>query len=254
MQIWNSLCIAFAMYSRIPVPQADWDKKNMRYVMCCFPLVGAVIGAAVCLTAKVLLYLGFGHALRSVLLLLVPIVLTGGIHLDGFLDTVDARSAYLPRERRLEILKDPHIGAFAIIGAGAYFLLAYGVWTELKESAFPVVGCGFGLSRVLSAYAVISWKNARGTGLAAEFQEAAGRRVTKGVLVFEGILYILGMFCFHWQEAVMAVFAAGVCYLYYYVMAFRDFGGITGDLAGWFLQVCELGMASGIVIGDAVWY
>ena len=46
MWIFNSLIIAIAMYSKIPMPQAEWNEKNMRYAMCFFPVVGVVIGAA----------------------------------------------------------------------------------------------------------------------------------------------------------------------------------------------------------------
>ena len=254
MQVWNSLCIAFAMYSKIPVPQADWEEKNMQYVMCCFPLVGGVIGLAVCLTAELMDWFLVGASFRAVVLLLVPVAVTGGIHLDGFLDTVDARSAYLSKERRLEILKDPHAGAFAVLGACVYFLLDYGVWTEVRNEMLPVLACSFCFSRVLSAYAVLSWKNARGTGLAAGFQEASAKRSSKMILLIEGLILLSVMVFLHWREAAAAVIAAAICYLYYHYMAFREFGGITGDLAGWFLQVCELGMAAAIVIGDKVWY
>ena len=46
MWIFNTLIIAIAMYSKIPMPQAEWNEKNMRYAMCFFPVVGVVIGAA----------------------------------------------------------------------------------------------------------------------------------------------------------------------------------------------------------------
>ena len=46
-KLWNSLVLAFAMYSSVPVPRADWEKENMRYILCCFTLVGAVLGALV---------------------------------------------------------------------------------------------------------------------------------------------------------------------------------------------------------------
>ena len=43
-QLANSFKIAFSMYSKIPMPQSEWSKENMRYVMCFLPLIGAVIG------------------------------------------------------------------------------------------------------------------------------------------------------------------------------------------------------------------
>ncbi len=53
----------------------------------------------------------------------IPILVTGGIHLDGLLDTVDAKSSYGDRKKKLAILADPHVGAFAIIGGSVYLLL-----------------------------------------------------------------------------------------------------------------------------------
>ena len=61
----------------------------------------------------------------------LPVLLNGGIHMDGFLDVTDAKSSYGDREKKLEILKDPHTGAFAIIGGCVYFLIYYGAFGEL---------------------------------------------------------------------------------------------------------------------------
>ena len=49
MIILQTIAVAFAMFSAIPVPQFDWNEKNMRYAMCAFPLIGAVCGALWCL-------------------------------------------------------------------------------------------------------------------------------------------------------------------------------------------------------------
>ena len=132
MWIFNSLIIAIAMYSKIPMPQAEWNEKNMRYAMCFFPVVGVVIGAAEFAAGYALLHwLHCKPLLFSVAMTLIPVLITGGIHLDGFADTVDAMSSYAERERRLEILKDPHTGAFAIIGLCCYFLANVGIWSEI---------------------------------------------------------------------------------------------------------------------------
>ena len=54
------------------------------------------------------------------------LLVTGGIHLDGFMDTTDARSSYGDREKKLAILKDSHVGAFAVIGCSFYLILSAG--------------------------------------------------------------------------------------------------------------------------------
>ena len=135
-QLWNSFKIAFSMYSKIPMPKSDWKKENMRYIMCFFPLIGLVIGALTlawgigggALVSSKLLY--------TIILVLIPVFVTGGIHLDGLLDTADALNSYQPRERKLEILKDSNSGAFAIITAMVYFLLR----SYKKKSACDLSG------------------------------------------------------------------------------------------------------------------
>ena len=115
--LWNSFKIAFSMYSKIPVPQSEWTKENMRYVMCFLPIIGAVIGGLVygwALLASVLGIVG-ETSFYTAVMILIPVAVTGGIHLDGFLDTSDALSSWQTQEKRLEILKDSRAGAFAVL-------------------------------------------------------------------------------------------------------------------------------------------
>lgn len=116
-QLWNSFKIAFSMYSKIPMPKSQWTKENMRYIMCFFPLIGAVIGGLTWLWGIWGMELVQSRLLYVILLVLIPVFVTGGIHLDGLLDTADALNSYQPRERKLEILKDSNAGAFAVITA-----------------------------------------------------------------------------------------------------------------------------------------
>ncbi len=248
----GSLLTAFSMYSKLRVPQVEWSNQNMRYVMCCFPLVGAVVGGLVWLAGMGLADLPIGPQLRTVLLVLLPVVLTGGIHMDGFLDTMDALASYQPKERRLEILSDSHSGAFAVIGACGYFLLDYGIWSEMTPELLPLAALSFVFSRVCSGYAVTAWKSAKKKGLAAGFQQASDKKTTCRLLLIEGAA-VLGTMCLlNWKAAVAAVGTALALYGYFRFLADQKFGGITGDLAGWFLQVCELGMAAGLVVSKYV--
>ena len=140
-QLWNSFKIAFSMYSKIPMPKSQWTKENMRYIMCFFPLIGAVIGGLTWLWGTWGMELVQSRLLYVILLALIPVFVTGGIHLDGLLDTADALNSYQPRERKLEILKDSNAGAFAGITALAYFLLYLGVYSEMTVSNGGIFYC-----------------------------------------------------------------------------------------------------------------
>ena len=61
MIFFETLAVAFGMYSAIPVPQPEWNEKNMRYALGAFPLVGVVVGAFWILWMKLVLYFGFGE-------------------------------------------------------------------------------------------------------------------------------------------------------------------------------------------------
>ena len=76
MIVLQTIAVAFAMFSAIPVPQFDWNEKNMRYAMCAFPLIGVVIGAAWCVCGALPLP-GFAKAAGFAL---IPVWITGGIH------------------------------------------------------------------------------------------------------------------------------------------------------------------------------
>ena len=117
MTALQTIAVAFAMFSAVPVPQFDWNAKNMRYALCAFPLVGVVCGALWCLCGV----LPLPAVARAAGFCLVPVWVTGGIHLDGYADTCDALSSYGDTAKKLEILKDPHCGAFAVIRLCSYF-------------------------------------------------------------------------------------------------------------------------------------
>lgn len=236
----KSMLIAFSMYSKIPVPKTEWSDKSMRYTMCFFPLVGVVIGALMYAAGTLILMADIKPVLKAAVMTVIPVMLTGGIHLDGFLDTMDAIGSWAPKEKRLEILKDSNSGAFAVIGGCVYFVLSLGIWSEMSfdmlKSAVPV----FVLSRALSGLSVVSFPMAKNTGLAAMFSNAAHKRRVRIVMLLWIVLTAACMVAINPLTGAAAVLCAAAVFAYYYFMSKKNFGGITGDLAGYFLQVCEL--------------
>ncbi|PRR81626.1 adenosylcobinamide-GDP ribazoletransferase [Clostridium vincentii] len=245
--IWNSFKIAFSMYSKIPMPKTDWNKRNMKYALCFFPVVGLAILALVMLWNYISLNLKIGNILHTAILVVIPILVTGGIHLDGFLDTMDALSSYQPIEKKLEILKDPHTGAFAIISAITYFILYFGAWSEVHGDALIILSIGFILSRALSGLSIVIFPCAKNSGLVAMFSDAAEKDKVKYSMLFYIFICTLLMLFINIFLGGICVITALLVFIYYKVMSKKEFGGITGDLAGYFLQICELIMALSVV-------
>ena len=244
-KIWNSFLIAFAMFSKIPVPRADWDKENMRYMMCFFPLIGVVIGVLLQGLGILCTWLSFGDTMRGASFVLLPVLVTGGIHMDGFLDTTDALSSWQPREKKLEILKDSHAGAFAIITACVYFILWLGAWDQLlgNYNGICIMSLGFMMSRCLSGIGVITFPKARTDGTVAEFSRNSSDVLSRNVLIVYLVLLAAGMILIRPVWGSLAFVGALLIFWYYHHIAMKYFGGTTGDISGFFLCICEVGMA-----------
>ena len=250
--MFRSLCIAVAMYSKLPAPRVEWDKKSLSWAMCFFPVVGVVIALLLGIWLGLCEMLDFGPFLRAAVSLLLPIAVSGAIHLDGFCDTSDALGSHQSREKKLEILKDSHTGAFAIICCCLYLIFFFSVWCEVEPEGRTlwVLSLGPVLSRSFSGLAAVSWPNARGSGLLATFTQPMEAQKARAVLLVWVAVCAVAMIALDPVIGTAAVAGAGLSFLYYFVMSRRQFGGITGDLAGFFLQVCECAMVLAVVLAQ----
>ena len=243
--VLQTIAVAFAMFSALPVPQFEWNEKNMRYAMCAFPLIGLVCGGLWCLCGV----LPLPELARAAAFCLVPVAVTGGIHLDGYADTSDALSSYGDREKKLEILKDSHCGAFAVIRLCCYFVAYFGLCGSVRFT--PRAGLCWTLAlvleRALSGFAVAAFPLAKDTGLAHTFATAADKQTVRRFLSGLSALLILALTALGGGGLAAAALLA--LWRYYFV-AKKQFGGITGDLAGWFLQRAELWMLAALAVSQ----
>ncbi len=192
MTVLQTIAVAFAMFSAVPVPQFDWNEKNMRYSLCAFPLVGVLCGALWYVCAS----LPLPAMVRAAGFCLIPVWVTGGIHLDGYADTCDALCSYGDTQKKLDILKDPHCGAFAVIRLCSYFVAYFALCCCVQFT--PQVGAVWLLALVLeracSGYAVAAFPLAKNTGLAHTFATAADRTTVRRVLGCLSIVLAVALF------------------------------------------------------------
>ena len=236
----ESCFVAFGMYSKIPVPRITWNEKNMRLCVCFFPLIGIPAGLLMWGWQILADMIHAGALLRAAVFCVLPVLVTGGIHIDGLLDTADALFSYRSQEDKLKILSDSRSGAFAILAGICYFVLYFGAAGEITSGDFPGLISIFVLSRAFSGLGLVLLRKAKGSGLLKTFSDAAASREVTAAMIFwllsaGGLLIVFS-----------PVKGAAVCmvsllvFIWYRHMAYTQFGGITGDLAGCFLQVCEL--------------
>lgn len=246
-QLFKSFCVAFSLYSKIPMPHFNWASKDMEYHLIFFPLVGAVIGALELLWWLFCSAFNIeSSAFINLTAIAIPVLVTGGFHIDGFMDTMDALHSYQPKEKKLEILKDPHIGAFSVIGLITFFMLAIAFSFEIKsKEALAALCFSFVLSRILSGLSVMVFPKAKKDGMAVTESKTNAKKTVTVILLSELIavsaVLIYCTFTFakiYYGIVLLCGFA--FTFAYYYFMSKKHFGGITGDLAGFFVCTSEL--------------
>lgn len=239
--LFCSVAMAFSMFSVVPMPVVEWKKENMKYMLCALPLVGVVIGLALWLWDGLCRWLEMGMFFYAAGMTLIPLLLSGGIHMDGFCDTVDALSSHASPQRKREILKDSHAGAFAVLYTAAYFLLYAALCTELRPGWRTAVMAGTQqvLARALGALAGAAFPGSGGGGLLASFRDAASK--TAALVLGAWCLACGGvMVCLFPASGLVCALAALLCLLHLRRMSVREFGGMSGDLAGYLITVAGL--------------
>ena len=244
--IIKSIMISFSLYSRIPMPVFAWEEKDMDHAIAFLPLVGAVIGA-VCY--GILRLVGMAEIpvfVVMVMLSLVPLLVTGGFHMDGLMDVTDARKSYLGKEKKLEIMKDPHVGAFAVIGllifsmiwSGSLYLLVHRAAVSGENGALALYPLLFFLSRAFCGLTCVLFPKAKKDGMLQRETGSSGR-FDIVLLGIEAALGAVAMILLRPLDGGLAFLGILLFTVYYGKMCEKEFGGVTGDTAGYYVAVSE---------------
>ena len=251
MTVLRAIAVAFAQYSRIPMPRFEWKDEDMRYSIAAFPLVGAVLGLLFYGLFRGAAYLELPGMATALLLTAVPLIVTGGFHVDGFMDVADALSSFKTREEKLAILKDPHIGAFAVIRfaiCGLIYIASLIVVldSELSDGLIAGIAAGFMMSRCLSALSVLTFRSAKKEGMLyyEATSAAGGRKLNLVIVAVLAIISVWVMTYSAWPAAGLLAIAPVMSFTWYKYLSYKEFGGITGDTAGYFVVVCETAIAA----------
>ena len=248
----HSMISAFLMYSRIPMPQIEWTEKNRRYALGFFPAVGAVIGILLIVWRLICTALQFDRLLFAAGAVLLPIVVTGGIHLDGYCDVTDANASFQNREERLEIMHDPHIGSFAVMRVCLHLIVQFALLAQIDSiQKSSVIACGYVLSRVFSGLAAACLPSARKSGSLQSFVKPMHKQNTLILLAIWGLLACCALAIIPIQ-ATSGLAAGGCTFLHFCFYSRKKYGGVTGDLCGWFLQRCELAILAAVVLISSI--
>jgi adenosylcobinamide-GDP ribazoletransferase len=224
-----------------------------------FPVVGAVLGSALGLAWWGLLQ-AFPAAVAAVIVVVADLGFTGMLHFDGLLDSADALLPVMERERRLVVMKDPNVGAFAV-GAGAILLAARVVaLATIRPQSWWAAGLILGglwtVSRCVMVMAATRMRYARTAGLASAFLAEGNSKVGRArtaplAAAVIGVGAGTAALCAWRLGAGLATVAAAlVAALGVLVLASRRIGGFTGDVLGAAGVVSE---TVGLLVAAARW-
>lgn len=243
MKIIRNIIVAFSLYSRIPMPHFEWKEDDTKFAIGFIWLIGGVIGGLEYALFYYGIFAGLPTFVLTMLWCVIPLIVTGGFHVDGFMDVMDAFSSYKPKEEKLKILKDPHIGAFAVIGLVIYgCIYASATYMLITKAGFElvVIACiGFVLLRAIGALISIVFPHAKKDGMLHE-ETKKTNIATKAILIIVIILSVAGMGTVNGLAAACTCAIMLIFILWYYHKCKKEFGGISGDTVGYFITVGEL--------------
>ena len=243
-QFMHAFFMCQSMFCAIPCPCKVWDEDARDKLLWCLPLVGLEIGLLWWALGLLCRYLGFTQAVTAMVLCGVPFFATGFLHLDGFMDVTDAVKSCRDLARRREILKDSHVGSFAVIGcvllilAQFAFCVSFNWKTDLRVLiAIPVV------SRCGSALAV----NCLPKMSTSQYAEKKVRRAD--ILIPCLFLAAALAFAFFLRfRCALVLLVEAAAYALALRRGYKSLEGMNGDISGYALTISELAALGALAI------
>ena len=233
---FHAFIMCQSMFCAIPCPIQIWDEDAKDKMLLFLPIVGLEIGAIWALLAWLCTLLNLPVLIAGLVLCVWPFLATGQIHLDGFMDVTDAVGSYRPLECRREILKDSHVGSFAVIGVCLLLLCQFALFSSLPQGAnylilllIPMV------SRCCSALAVALLKP-MSTSQYAERKTDKGYTFTLFLML--AIALTVGFLSCGKSGAALIGCLAG--YALALRKGYKSLEGMNGDISGYALTLGEL--------------
>lgn len=223
------------------VNQTVWTEESFGKSVKFFPLVGAVLGTCYALTIFILVYFTEDKfpIFTGAAGFFLTVILTGGIHCDGLMDSADGLFSGREKDKMLEIMKDSRAGAFGVVALVTVAALEISTLAELAKN-FPIlllvaVYVAPIIGRLAMVLAISIFPYARPEGLGKAFSKYATPKTFFAALV-ETILLLLPL-CFFKSEifattAIISLTVATIFALYFGKYVKLKLGGLTGDIYG----------------------
>lgn len=226
----RSAVVAVQFLTRVPLSRRVVETEELARAVAFFPLVGALVGAGIAgVTFAVTPLLGLDVAIVAGLIF--GALLTGAFHEDGLADACDGLGGGFTRERALEIMRDSRIGSYGAVALVLLYAARFALFRTLGATALLLVLPAASALGRAAGVALMAWlPNARGEGVAMDFDKAAASRRTPYVIAMATPLILAALLC--GLSSVLLVGAAVIVTLGAGLYLRRRLGGVTGDCLG----------------------
>ena len=231
--------MSITMFSAIPCPFHTWDEESRPLMTLFLPFVGVITGGLWTLAAWLVRLAQLPALICGMILCAFPFIITGGIHMDGFLDTVDAVKSWRDVEERRRILKDPHVGSFAVIAACLLIMSQFALLSSAKANANIFT---FIIISVVSRTAAAIFVTVLRPISVSEYSGAYRKGIKKSHIIFLIIVLAAAVsagFVFLGKYGFASI-AVTVGYVLFMIRGFRSLDGMSGDVSGYALTFGEL--------------
>ena len=233
----DDLVTATAFLTRVPMPHPHGaSPPAFARAQRAFPLIGALIGAAVGAIYLALLAIGLPALAAAACALGASALLTGGLHEDGLADVADGFGGGRDKEAKLEIMRDSRLGTYGALALLVSFASKLSALAALpRGAALACLVAAHALPRGILSVMAATMPYARADGLAA----AAGRPDTSTVTIAVALAAIVAFVALPFGAAAGATIVAAIGAAAVAIIAMRQIGGQTGDVLGCAEQVAE---------------
>lgn len=235
--IINNILFTLSTFTTIHTKEVEYNNDNTKFTYFVLPFVGVVVGTISYLILVLFSFFIKDNYVLSIIVIVVNIIVTGGIHYDGLLDSLDAFKSYREKNEKLRIIKDSRVGAFAIIHFTVVILLFFiSNYYIISSNNFKIILILPIVSRTFSLLLIYTNNLEENDML-----EALWDKAYKKYYVIAFILYLLIVGALFFNELTLLVIIISLCYLMYYNKFFKKhFDNLSGDLCGYFIVCNEL--------------
>ena len=232
----SSFLLAMQFLTTLPLKIKNFSDKKMAWALVYFPVVGLFLGLMLVGLNALLSSLGISPVVANIILVIVLIMLTGGMHLDGLADTADAFLSGKAKKEMLEIMRDSHIGVMGVLALISIILLKVGLLSSVNVSAKPSV---LMLMCILSRWSVVLvmylFPYARAEGKAKLFIQGMNLKI----FIFSTITVMICSFLIWHLQGLGVLLTVALCAYAMGKVVYRKIDGVTGDTLGATIEVMD---------------